>query len=100
MNLLLLMFAILPLAINCRYVNDCIPKNWQYSWKRIGQAWFTHTREAGDWTAVSDLCKKIEPGRTSIASVLSPAEHAGIVLDLPNEDWWIGAVRIGGRRFY
>ena len=42
---------------------------------------------------MADACKKIEPRRVTIASILSDAERVEVYL--PNEDWWLGGVQMG-----
>merc|ERR1712159_414482 len=47
-----------------------------------------------------DECKGIEPGRTSIASIRSPAEQKSVCIDFPGGYWWLGGVQIGNSNWY
>ena len=79
---------------------NCMPTNWNYAWSKVGNVWFTRTRERGDWQTMAEKCQNIEPGRSSMASIRSPAEQRNVVTNLPDEDWWIGGVRLGGPKWY
>merc|ERR1711973_36120 len=56
----------------------CTPKNWNYAWFLVGNTWFTNIREKLTWMQALEACKKIEPGRTTLASIETKAEHDAV----------------------
>ena len=81
-------------------LKECVPRNWRYAWSREGNAWFTRARGHGDFDSMMEACKEIEPGRTTLASILTMREQRNVVLDLPDGGWWLGGVRIGWKRWH
>ena len=42
----LITISILPTVV-VSDENLCLPTNWNYAWSRVGDVWFTRTREKG-----------------------------------------------------
>merc|ERR1719378_1770369 len=78
----------------------CLPSNWNYAWSKVGDVWFAQTHEKGEFYNMVKKCQNIDPGQSSIASIRSSDEQRHIVEGLPDEDWWIGGVRLGGYKWF
>merc|ERR1712226_798817 len=97
--LFILLIGFIPILRGFPYSTSCIPHNWNYPWTKVGNTWFTRSHNSGIWQYVADECSKIEPGRSSIASILTSDEQSNIEIDLPDEHWWIGGVQIGSNKW-
>lgn len=79
----------------------CTPTNWSYSWFKAGAAWYTETRCKGSWQQMMMQCAKIEPGRSTIATIRSEFERKRIEQSsLLGDKRWTGGIRIAQNLWY
>lgn len=79
----------------------CFPTNWDFSWFKAGDTWFTETKCKGTWQQMMMVCSQIEPGKSSIATVRSSLERLQIEKSsLAPVKRWIGGVRIAQSLWY
>merc|ERR1712179_670255 len=79
----------------------CTPTNWDHSWFKAGNVWYTETQRKGSWQQMMMSCQQIESGRSSIATIRSKNERRQIEKSsLSKTKRWIGGVRIAQSLWY
>merc|ERR1712080_489283 len=72
----------------------CLPKNWSYSWFRVGNTWFTEVTKKVTWSQAVVECTKIEAGRTSLASIETKEEQDAVFKSDIVDTWhWIAGAK-------
>jgi len=81
--------------------DKCTPNNWNFSWFKAGNVWYTETKCRGSWQQMMMQCTEIEPGRSTIATVRTKEERIQISQSsLTSTKRWIGGVRIAQSLWY
>jgi len=76
---------------------ECLTLNSNYEWSKAENGvYFTITSGKGNWQDMAMECQKIQPGKSSIASIRSEAEQKTAF----GGHYWIGGVRVGGTNWF
>ena len=78
---------------------QCVPTNWNYSWRFNDGTWYTRTHHLGNWNDAVNECKNIERSRTSIASIRTKNEQRFIERERIEVDHWVGGIQLGYKRW-
>ena len=81
----------------------CVPTNWNYSWTKVGNVWFTRSKQVGTWDQMITVCEGIENGRTNMAAVNTDEEKKHLVSTFQPKTgywWWISGSRIGATKWF
>merc|ERR1712189_947 len=73
----------------------CLPTNWSYTWFRSGNTWFTNIKKRVTWAQAVEECKKIEPGRSTLASIETKAEQNDVAqADIDGYWTWTAGIMV------
>ena len=82
----------------------CYPENFSVPWTRIHNTWYSLTPAVrGSWFEMEEMCRKLEPGRTAIGTIMTKDEQAHVPKVMKSlflsSHAWIGGVRIAKKWF-
>merc|ERR1712159_65128 len=77
---LITIVATLLLAATINADPTCTPTNVaDYKWFSVGNTWYTVIRKKMTWAEAAVECAKAQPGRSSLAKILTKEEQAGVI---------------------
>merc|ERR1711973_11786 len=82
---------------------DCHPNNWDVLWTKGNGVWYTPVNKPYNWYDMNTVCRNIEKGRTTLATVISSAEQRKLAQLLKTMDVssaWTGGVRVASKLWF
>merc|ERR1712179_410997 len=85
-----------PSSLANRTNTNCFPTHWSSPWSKVGSVWYTLLQGPGTWHKMEQMCRSIEPGRSTLASIKTVYEQAHLTKIMKNSrlEAWLGGARL------
>lgn len=89
------------LLIHVTSVFPCTPDKFGPNWKRVGDVWYAYIYGNGTWYEMDEACRRLEPGRSTLASIRSLREQQFLRKDIYPTKYsaWLSGTRVAGKWF-